>query len=112
MFIKTLVTSVLFGISSLAGAQSTSGSIVGDADPSDSITIIGTSNGFKREIKVDQDGKYKARNIPIGSYSIIVARKNGSMNTVTDILVRPGAAIRVPAPASPTDQAPLTPTGS
>lgn len=63
--IKALLASMLLASSGMAAAQSTSGTIVGEAAAGESVLIVGTNSGFKREVTVDQDGKYKARNIPI-----------------------------------------------
>jgi hypothetical protein len=98
--IKLLLAFVMLGLSSPTSAQSTAGSIVGEAGAGDSVTIVGTSNGFKREVTVDKDGKYKARNIPIGSYNVILVRKDGAVTALSDILVHPGATTRIPAQAN------------
>lgn len=104
-FIKICLAFLLLGLSNLTSAQSTAGSIIGQAGPGDSVTIVGTNNGFKREVSVDKDGKYKARNIPIGTYNVILARKDGGITTMSDILVRPGAMTKIPpAQASPLGQ--------
>lgn len=53
----------------VAMAQSTSGSIRGNAPAGTTITVKNTS-GFSRTIAVDADGRYSISSLPVGSYTV------------------------------------------
>lgn len=76
-------------------AQSSSGNITGDAKAGDTVTITGTDTGFRRELKIDKDGKYQIRRVPTGDYQVIVVRKDGTIEPAQSIVVRPGGTSRV-----------------
>ena len=78
-----------------AHAQSTAGNIAGEAKAGDVIVVRGESNGFKRELKVDEDGPYKFRRVPIGKYDIVLTRRDGKIETMTGIVVRPEGTTRI-----------------
>jgi hypothetical protein len=79
-------------------AQSTSGNIIGEAAAGDTITITSVATGFKRELKIDKDGKYQFRRLPTGEYHVTRARKDGTIDPVQGVAVRPGGTARVQEP--------------
>jgi RNase adaptor protein for sRNA GlmZ degradation len=86
---------VLATLGATAHAQSTAGNIAGEAKAGDVIIVRGESNGFKREIKVDADGPYKVRRVPIGKYDIVLTSRDGKIETLTGIVVRPEGTTRI-----------------
>ena len=76
-------------------AQSSSGNITGEAAAGDTVTITGTDTGFKRELKIEKDGKYQVRRVPTGDYQVVRVRKDGSIDPAQSIVVRPGGTTRV-----------------
>jgi len=76
-------------------AQSSSGNISGEAAAGDTVTITGTDTGFKREIKIEKDGKYQIRRVPTGDYHVVRVHKDGTIDPVQSIVVRPGGTARV-----------------
>ena len=76
-------------------AQSSSGNIVGEAAVGDTVTVTGTDTGFKRELKIEKDGKYQVRRVPTGDYQVVRVRKDGTIDPVQSIVVRPGGTARV-----------------
>lgn len=79
-------------------AQSSSGNITGDAAVGDTINITGTDTGFKRELKIEKDGKYQVRRVPTGGYTVIRIHKDGTIDPAQSIIVRPGGTARVMDP--------------
>ena len=69
--------------------------ITGDASTGDTVTINGVDTGFKRELKIDKDGKYQIRRVPTGNYQVIRTRKDGTIDPVQSVVVRPGGTARV-----------------
>ena len=78
-----------------ANAQSSSGNITGDGTTGDTVMITGVDTGFKRELKIDKDGKYQIRRVPTGTYQVIVMHKDGTIDPAQSVMVRPGGSARV-----------------
>ena len=94
--LRNVLSAILFCLlPSLAAAQSTAGNIAGDAKAGDTIVVKGESNGFKRELKVEADGQFKIRRVPIGKYDIVFVHQDGKMETTQGIVVRPDGTTRV-----------------
>lgn len=81
-----------------ATAQSSSGNITGDAITGDTVMITGVDTGFKRELKIDKDGKYQIRRVPTGNYQVIRLHKDGTIDPAQSVVVRPGGTARVMEP--------------
>nr|WP_266170368.1 TonB-dependent receptor [Dyella subtropica] len=65
-----------FGITNVAFAQSTTGSIFGQAQAGETVAISG-STGITRQVTVDSSGRYRISNLPLGTYTVTLQR-NGS----------------------------------
>lgn len=76
-------------------AQSSSGNITGEAAIGDTVTITGVDTGFRRELKIEKDGKYQLRRVPTGDYQVVRVHKDGTMDPVQSVVVRPGGTARV-----------------
>ncbi len=76
-------------------AQSSSGNITGEATTGDTVMVSGVDTGFKRELKIDKDGKYQIRRVPTGAYQVIVMHKDGTIDPAQSVMVRPGGSARV-----------------
>ena len=76
-------------------AQSSSGNIVGEAAVGDTVTVTGTDTGFKRELKIEKDGKYQVRRVPTGDYQVVRVHKDGTIDPAQSVMVRPGGSARV-----------------
>ena len=79
----------------VAHAQSSGGNIAGEASVGDTVTITGVDTGFRRELKIDKDGKYQVRRVPTGDYQVVRVHKDGTIDPVQSIVVRPGGTARV-----------------
>ncbi len=86
---------LLAAFSSSVDAQSSSGNITGEAKVGDTVTITGVDTGFRRELKIDKDGKYQVRRVPTGDYQVVRVHKDGTLDPVQSIVVRPGGTVRV-----------------
>lgn len=82
-------------MSGAALAQSSDGSIIGMAKAGDTILVRGSENGFKREMKVDKDGKFQIRRVPTGYYDVSVTHADGTQEPWKSVVVKPGGAGRV-----------------
>jgi len=88
-------------------AQSnTAGAVFGQAAAGDTVVVENPSTGFKREIRVGNDGSYRASALPTGSYRVTVQRADGSTATRENVTVNVGTGTSVnfgaPAPSGAT----------
>jgi len=67
-----------------AFAQATDGSISGVATAGETIILRGDM-GVTREIKIEKDGKFSARHLPVGTYDVI--RTDASGKTTAQVAV-------------------------
>jgi len=81
-----------------ASAQSSGGNITGEASVGDTVTITGVDTGFRRELKIEKDGKYQVRRVPTGDYEVTRADKDGRVGPVQSVTVRVGSTARVIEP--------------
>lgn len=96
--IAKLAFATLFLASSLpfaAQAQSNGGNIASEAAAGDTVTITGVDTGFRRELKIDKDGKYQIRRVPTGNYMVVRMHKDGSIDPAQSVTVRVGSTARV-----------------
>jgi uncharacterized protein involved in high-affinity Fe2+ transport len=107
MKLKIVAAAMGMAIASIvpsAGAQSTSGNIIGEAKAGDTIFITNADTGFKREVKIKKDGKYQVRNLPAGTYQVIPMHPDGSFDPSQQLDVRLGATSRA-LPSAKTGEA-------
>jgi Carboxypeptidase regulatory-like domain len=83
-----------------ASAQSSVANISGDAKAGDKVMIFNPETGLKREIEMDKDGRYRARSLPIGNYSVTITHADGSIGKSHAVSLRVGATAFVPADAT------------
>lgn len=80
-----------------AAAQRADGNINGDAAPGDKVYVANTGTGLKRETVADEDGKYRFRALPLGTYQVKIVRGEENVLNVT-VTLRPGGTARPPTP--------------
>jgi hypothetical protein len=79
-----------------APAQSPSGAIVGKAAPGTLVVLHNEGTGLHREITVKGKGRFEARNLPTGTYSVTLRAPDGSSTGPMLVAVRVGTATRLP----------------
>lgn len=95
---KTLalaIATAALSISTAAQAQSSGGNIVGDAKTGETVIVTNVDTGFKRELKIERDGKFQVRRVPTGEYQVVRVRADGSISPVQEVVVRIGSTARV-----------------
>ena len=95
--LKITIASIVLAVATptAVNAQSSSGNISGEAIVGDTVTITGVDTGFKRELKIEKDGKYQIRRVPTGEYQVVRAHKDGTVEPAQSVVVRPGGTARV-----------------
>ncbi|MDR0182652.1 TonB-dependent receptor [Lysobacter arvi] len=77
-------------------AQSnTAGAVFGQASAGDTVVVENPATGFKREIRVGNDGSYRASALPTGSYRVTLQRADGSTATRENVTVNVGTGTSV-----------------
>jgi hypothetical protein len=78
-----------------ANAQQASGNLQGEAKSGDKIAVENIDNGFKREITVEEDGKYSIRRLPTGKYIVTQTHADGTAEKPKQIVIQVGTTARV-----------------
>ena len=76
-------------------AQTTAGNISGEAKAGETVVINGPDTGFHREIEIEEDGKYKLRHVPAGSYTVVTVKADGTIVSSQSVVVTGGRTSRV-----------------
>ena len=85
-----------FGVAGFASAQSTTGSIFGQAPAAAGETVVATNNsGVTREVAVDSAGRYQISNVPVGVYTVSLKRNGAIVDTRKGVALSPGAGASV-----------------
>lgn len=84
-------------VSFTATAQRADGNINGDAAPGDKVYVSNTGTGLKREAVADEEGKYRFRSLPLGTYQVKIVRGEENVLNAT-VTLRPGGTARPPTP--------------
>ncbi|MET0934537.1 MAG: TonB-dependent receptor [Luteibacter sp.] len=77
-------------------AQSTTGSIFGQVPSAagESVTIT-SDTGFSRDVAVDADGRYRAGNLPLGSYTVSLKRDGAVVDSRKNVQLKVGGSTDV-----------------
>jgi hypothetical protein len=67
-----------FGLAGTAEAGSLAPGIMGQAQPGDVVVISNIDTGFRREVEVKGDGRFKVRNLSSGIYEVVIRHPDGS----------------------------------
>ncbi|KAG9612735.1 hypothetical protein KCV01_g1675, partial [Aureobasidium melanogenum] len=80
----------LAGIAGQAGAQSSTSAIFGtvsNASPGTTVVIENPSTGFKRELKIENDGRYRASQLQVGTYRVTLMDGGKAVSTRDNVPV-------------------------
>ncbi|WP_426687895.1 TonB-dependent receptor [Rhodanobacter ginsengiterrae] len=91
-----LVLALNMSLGGVAVAQSTSGSIFGQAPAAAGETVVATnSSGLTREVAVDSSGRYQISNLPVGIYTVSLKRDGAVIDLRQNVALSPGAGAAV-----------------
>ncbi|HEV2622469.1 MAG TPA: TonB-dependent receptor [Frateuria sp.] len=91
-----LAIALSMGFAGAAFAQSTTGSIFGDAPAAQGETVlIQNATGFSREVPVDAQGRFAASQLPLGTYTVILRQNGQTVDSRKDVTLRVGAGSQV-----------------
>jgi hypothetical protein len=92
--LKSILLAAAIGIAGVASAQSTDGNIAGTATAGQTIIVRG-DNGVEREIKIEEDGKFSIRHLPVGTYQVIRLDAEGNALESRTAAVSVGKTTRI-----------------
>jgi outer membrane receptor for ferrienterochelin and colicin len=93
---RALVTALALAISSGALAQSTTGSLFGQAPAAAGETVTVTSDtGLSRDLPVDERGRFSAGQLPLGTYNVSLKVGGKVVDTRQNIALKVGAGTEV-----------------
>jgi hypothetical protein len=84
------------GLTSVTFAQSTSGTIFGQAPVTSGETVtVSGSTGVTREVPVDSSGRYSIGNLPLGSYTVTLKKDGAVVDSRNNVNIVVGAGTPV-----------------
>ncbi|MBL8270961.1 TonB-dependent receptor, partial [Steroidobacter sp.] len=89
------VATTLIAAAPAAVAQSTGGSVFGQATSGDTVIVEGEGTGFRREISVSNDGSYRVPALSPGRYKVTVRHPDGTTAVRDGVLVSAGTGTPV-----------------
>ncbi|HET8764620.1 MAG TPA: carboxypeptidase-like regulatory domain-containing protein, partial [Rhodanobacter sp.] len=88
-----LAVALGLSFSGLALAQSTVGSIFGQAPAASGETVVvSNASGFSREVPVDSTGRYRVDHLPVGTYTVTLKQNGTVVSTHENAYVTTGGA--------------------
>jgi hypothetical protein len=92
---RVAVAAIALAVSGAAMAQSSVAAIQGQALSTDTIVIQNMDTGFTKEVKPKANGRYQLRNLPTGTFSVVVRHADGTMEPARVLTLRVGQTGRV-----------------
>ncbi|MCX7512169.1 carboxypeptidase-like regulatory domain-containing protein [Frateuria sp. STR12] len=76
-------------------AQATAGKVFGNAPAGSSVVAKSTTNGTRREVQVDEKGRYAIRQLPVGVYTVTLSENGQPVAKHVNVPVIVGRGIKV-----------------
>ncbi len=100
----TLAAAMTMGLAGVAFAQSTTGTIFGQAEAGETVTVT-SSTGISRSATVDTSGRYRISNLPLGTYSVVLQKDGATVDSRKDVAITVNAGTEVTFAAAANAQA-------
>lgn len=91
---STLAAALTMGLAGVAFAQSTTGTIFGQAEAGETVIVSG-STGISRSATVDASGRYRISNLPLGTYSVTLQKDGATVDSRKDVSITVNAGTEV-----------------
>ncbi len=92
---RALALVVGLATASAATAQSPTAGIAGEGKLGDIAVIQNADTGFTREVKVRKNGRYQIRNLPTGTFVVILKHADGTTDAPKQVTLQVGMTARV-----------------
>jgi outer membrane receptor for ferrienterochelin and colicin len=91
-----LAMALSMSLGGVAMAQSTTGSIFGQAPAAAGETVVATNtSGLSREVAVDSSGRFQISNVPVGVYTVSLKKDGAIVDSRKNVALSPGAGASV-----------------
>ncbi len=91
-----LAVALSMSLGGVAMAQSTTGSIFGQAPVATGETVVATgTSGLTREVAVDSSGRYQISSLPVGVYTVSLKKDGAIVDSRKNVALSPGAGASV-----------------
>ena len=90
-----IAAALCLGTPVVAHAQSTTGNITGTAVAGDTIVVESANGGLHREMKIEKDGKFTMRRLPVGEYMVMRVHADGTAESPAQVQLNAGVTVRV-----------------
>jgi outer membrane receptor for ferrienterochelin and colicin len=100
----TLAAALTMGLAGVAFAQSTTGTIFGQAEAGETVTVT-SSTGISRSATVDNSGRYRISNLPLGTYSVVLQKAGATVDSRNNVAITVNAGTEVSFAAAANAQA-------
>ncbi|WP_425477448.1 TonB-dependent receptor [Dyella solisilvae] len=91
---STLAAALTMGLAGVTFAQSTTGTIFGQAQAGQTVSVTG-STGISRSATVDNAGRYRISNLPLGTYSVTLQKDGAAVDTRNNVSITVNAGTEV-----------------
>ncbi|WP_114239090.1 TonB-dependent receptor [Dyella sp. C9] len=91
---SSLAVALTLGLAGVALAQSTTGTIFGQAEAGETVTVSG-STGITRSVTVDKAGRYRVANLPLGTYTVQLQKDGATVDTRDNVSITVNAGTEV-----------------
>lgn len=96
----SLAMAAIIGIGGVAGsaavnAQATAGTVFGIAPAGQTVTAKSVTNGFSRHVTVDAKGRYNIGALPVGVYTVTLAKDGTPVQQRNNVPLTVGRGIKV-----------------
>jgi len=91
---SALAVALTMGMSGVVFAQSTTGTIFGQAEAGETVTVTG-STGISRQAVTDSSGRYRISNLPLGTYSVVLQKNGQAVDTRNNVAITVNAGTEV-----------------
>lgn len=97
-----LALALTMSLSGVATAQSTTGSIFGQAPVASGETVVASNrSGLTREVAVDSSGRFQIPGVPVGVYTVSLKKDGAIVETRKNVALSPGGGTSVTFNAAP-----------
>jgi hypothetical protein len=91
-----LAVALSMSLGGVAMAQSTTGSIFGQAPAAAGETVsVANNSGVSREVEVDSSGRFRVSNLPVGKYTVTLKKDGNAVDTRKNVALSAGAGTSV-----------------
>jgi hypothetical protein len=99
----SLVMATIIGIGGIAGsaavsAQATASNVFGIAPAGDTVTAKSNMSRLSRQVKVDAEGRYNIRSLPVGVYTVTLEKDGNAVEQHDNVPLTVGRGSKVDFP--------------